>query len=128
MLDILVVDDDPAINQLLARALRTRGHRVSLASNGLRALEAAQAQHLDLVLCDLRLPGLDGLTCLSRLRAVHPETLAILMSAQTDLHTVVAARGVKDVGVLTKPFSVVALVQRIDALDSAIASSAGATH
>ncbi|HZD80205.1 MAG TPA: response regulator, partial [Actinomycetota bacterium] len=65
---ILVVDDDPFIARLLEIELRTAGFEVRLASDGEQALEAAQQDCPDLVLCDVMMPNMDGFELTRRLR------------------------------------------------------------
>jgi len=65
---ILVVDDDPTVLEVVARYLRRDGHRVIERSNGTDGLAAALAEHPDLVVLDLMMPGLDGLQVCRDLR------------------------------------------------------------
>jgi two-component system NtrC family sensor kinase len=57
---ILVIDDEPSVVRALTGLLRRDGYRVATASNGRHALAQLQAQHYDVILCDLRMPELDG--------------------------------------------------------------------
>src|SRR5919206_522301 len=57
---ILVIDDEPSVVRALTGLLRRDGYRVATASNGHHALAQLQAQHYDVILCDLRMPELDG--------------------------------------------------------------------
>jgi CheY-like chemotaxis protein len=66
---ILVADDEPSIRWLLERLLRQAGHAVVVVEDGPAALAAATAGDFDLAFVDIRMPGLDGLEALSRLRA-----------------------------------------------------------
>jgi CheY-like chemotaxis protein len=65
--NILVVDDDPATIAVVGRALDQDGVRVVDASNGLDGLRLARAHEFDLIICDLRMPGLDGFTVIAAL-------------------------------------------------------------
>ena len=67
-LEMLIVEDEVAIRRLLARYFESRGHRVVTAENGTSALRAASEAAFDVVICDLRLPGIDGFEVLRRLR------------------------------------------------------------
>ena len=75
---ILVVEDDPQIADLLRRGLIYEGYSVEVADDGLDALSAARDRPPDLVLLDLMLPGLDGLTVCKRLRAANDVPILIL--------------------------------------------------
>jgi two-component system, NtrC family, nitrogen regulation response regulator GlnG len=112
---ILVADDEPSIRWLLERLLRQAGHAVTLVEDGRLALAAAAAEAFDLAFVDIRMPGLDGLEALSRLRADAPETAVIVMTAHGSVRTAVEAmqRGAHDY--LVKPFDndeVLLLVER----------------
>ena len=81
-LTILIVDDDVLNRELLFSMLGRAGHRVLMASVGEQGLELARAQHPDLVLMDIRMPGMDGTQVLQALRA-DPATAAIPVIAVT---------------------------------------------
>ncbi|RLC71108.1 MAG: DNA-binding response regulator, partial [Chloroflexi bacterium] len=65
---ILVADDDPATLKLVAANLRARGYEVSLATNGEEALEVAERELLDLIILDIMMPKIDGITVCRRIR------------------------------------------------------------
>jgi CheY-like chemotaxis protein len=73
---LLVVDDDPINRMVLSRELERQGHRVATADNGAAALEALHAEPFDVVLLDVVMPNLDGLTACALLRQ-QPETAHI---------------------------------------------------
>ncbi len=99
---LLVVDDDRSTRDGLYRALRTE-YDVFLAENGDRALHRLSEQEVDVMLADVRMPGMDGLTLLQRALAVQPDLLVILLTAYGNVETAVEAmkRGAHDF--LTKP-------------------------
>ena len=99
---ILVVDDEKNTREGLARALRG-DYEVAEAENGLRALEWLETQAADVVLSDLRMPGLDGMALLARLLARDPRPVVILLTAYGNIETAVEAmrRGAYDF--LAKP-------------------------
>jgi two-component system cell cycle sensor histidine kinase/response regulator CckA len=80
---ILVVDDEPALRQILARQLRTEGYTVLEAGYGLEALEVARnsLHPVDLVLSDIVMPGMIGTELAQRLLTEHPGIQVVLMSA-----------------------------------------------
>jgi DNA-binding NtrC family response regulator len=99
---ILIVDDEKNTREGLARALRDE-YAVAEAENGQRALEWLETRHADVVLSDLRMPGLDGMELLSRLLARDPKPVLILLTAYGNIETAVEAmkRGAYDF--LAKP-------------------------
>ncbi|MCA9315055.1 MAG: sigma-54-dependent Fis family transcriptional regulator [Planctomycetes bacterium] len=100
---MLIVDDDRNTRESLGRALRRDGYEVLVAEHGKAALALAQDHHVDLVLTDLKMPGLDGLDLIESLKVVCPDVSSILISAFASVDTAVKAvrRGVRDV--LEKP-------------------------
>ncbi|MGH7299901.1 MAG: sigma-54-dependent transcriptional regulator [Candidatus Rokuibacteriota bacterium] len=101
---LLVADDDPAVRQSLERALTREGYAVVLAPDGQAALERLHAGGVDLVLSDLKMPGLTGLELLREAKAVAPDVDVILLTAFGTVEE--AVRAMKDgaTDFLTKPF------------------------
>ena len=99
---ILIVDDEKNTREGLSRALRDE-YAVAEAENGLRALEWLETHHADVVLSDLRMPGMDGMALLSRLLGRDPKPVLILLTAYGNIETAVEAmkRGAYDF--LAKP-------------------------
>ena len=114
---IAVVEDDAAIRRVLALALKSAGYRVETADAGDVGLDLVQRTRPDLVLLDLMLPGLDGLTVCRRLRQA-PETAAmpiIMLTAKGEERDVVAGLDAGANDYVTKPFSKAILLARIRA-------------
>ncbi|HOC20247.1 MAG: response regulator transcription factor [Chloroflexi bacterium] len=89
---ILIVDDETAERVTLGEVLRLESFHVSLAGSGEEALNLlAQGETFDLVILDLRLPGLNGLQVLERLHKINPETLVILITGYGTLETAIQA-------------------------------------
>ncbi len=86
---VLVVDDDRTQRALLQRFLRSDGYDVELAEDGAAALEIVQTMPIDVVLTDMRMPGMNGRELLSRLQALDPSLPVIVMTAFTDLQDAV---------------------------------------
>src|SRR5256885_11021616 len=82
---ILVIEDEPRILGFLARGLEAEGFAVDAARNGSEGLKRAQRDSYDVVLLDLLLPGLDGLTVLRELNRARPELPVVIVSARSDL-------------------------------------------
>jgi DNA-binding NtrC family response regulator len=100
---VLIVDDDPAIRTSLSEALREDGIDVAVAEDGASALATFQRAAPDVVLCDVRMPEIDGHTLLGIVRERAPNVDVILMTAYDDMPTVVAAMRGGAVEFLTKP-------------------------
>ncbi len=101
---ILVVDDEPLIRWSLAERLRSDGYEVVEAPTGHEALERA-ADGVDLVLLDYKLPDLDGVTVLRRLKEHDPDILVILLTAYATVDTAVEAMKIGAYHFANKPFN-----------------------
>ncbi|HSA21513.1 MAG TPA: sigma-54 dependent transcriptional regulator [Myxococcota bacterium] len=101
---ILVVDDERLIRWTLVQALGELGHEVSEAADGAAALAQVAAEAPDLVILDIRLPGLGGLEVLQALRREHPETSVVMISAHGTLETAVEAMKLGAADYIRKPF------------------------
>jgi len=101
---ILVVDDDPDIRAVLAELLQKDGHQVRDCSTGAAAVAAGQAEKVDVVLADLRLPDMDGLGVLRAFLEGSPETAVIVMTAFGTVETAIQAIKTGAYDYLPKPF------------------------
>ncbi len=111
---LLLVDDDSQILTFVSRQLRNAGYRVELARNGEEALERAAETLPDLVILDLRMPVLDGIDTLKRLREWSSMPV-IVLSARNEEKLKVEALDLGADDYLTKPFSVAELLARVRA-------------
>ncbi|WP_313404439.1 response regulator transcription factor [Aeromicrobium sp.] len=109
---VLVVDDDPAILRTLSINLRARDHEVETAGDGRSALQIVDERMPDVVLLDLGLPDLDGITVLTRLRA-FTEVPVIVVSARSEPDDKVEALDLGADDFVTKPFSIEELLARV---------------
>lgn len=112
---ILVIEDDPKISDLLRRGLIYEGYSVAVAADGPSGLTAARDQPPDLVLLDLMLPGMDGLTVCQRLRAASPVPILILTAKDAVPDRVKGLDAGAD-DYVVKPFSFDELLARVRAL------------
>src|SRR2546430_247894 len=110
---ILVIEDEPRILGFLARGLEAEGFAVDGARNGREGLERALHGTFDVVLLDLLLPGLDGLSVLRELQKARPELPVVIVSARSDLPTKLRGFGLGAADYLSKPFSFDELIARI---------------
>src|ERR1700742_5025825 len=83
---ILVVDDEAIIREPIAHCLMKAGYAVDVAGSARQAIERAEARRPDLIVLDVHMPGIDGLTCLSTLRAREgtAATPVILLTSEAD--------------------------------------------
>lgn len=102
--NILVVDDDPAIREGLRRILTARQYDVDTAGTAEEALVVLAEKPFDLVLTDLQMPGMDGLTLLDEIKRRSPHTPVVMITAhaRTDIVIQALRRGVSDF--VTKPY------------------------
>ena len=114
---VLVVDDDPLNRMLLTRSLEQEGHRVGSAASGQEALEILREKPFDVVLLDIVMPELDGVSVLERLKRdpVLQHVPVIMISAVDEIDTVVRCIEMGSEDYLPKPFNPVLLRARINA-------------
>jgi DNA-binding NtrC family response regulator len=101
---VLVVDDEPRMAESIATALERRGHECMMARSGEDALAQFARQATDVVVTDLRMPGMDGLALLERLTKVAPGLPVIVLTAHGDIPSAVEAMRRGAFHFLTKPF------------------------
>jgi DNA-binding NtrC family response regulator len=100
---LLVIDDDEASCRLIRATFKAEGFDVSMAHDGPAGVERASADAPDVVLLDIRLPGLDGLQVLERLKAAAPWMPVVMLTASRDLKTAVRATQLGAFDYLAKP-------------------------
>ncbi|MCV6611593.1 MAG: nitrogen regulation protein NR(I) [Amphritea sp.] len=113
--NVWIVDDDRSIRWVLDKALSGEGVRVTLFESGDSMLQQLQTQVPDVVVSDIRMPGIDGLALLEKVTAEHPELPIIIMTAHSDLDSAVASYKGGAFEYLPKPFDIdeaAALVMR----------------
>jgi len=112
---ILVVDDEPAIVDAVSYALRSSGFDVDTFGDGESALAAARTDGYDVLLLDVRLPGLSGIEICRRLRGESDVPILILTAMDAEVDRVLGLEAGAD-DYITKPFSVAELVSRVRAI------------
>jgi len=115
---ILIVDDVADASAALAELLRDRGYLVETARDGFKALPKLKEFAPDLLLTDLRMPGMDGVSLVRRAREIDPDTVAVVMTAYGSVDTAMEAMRHGAIDYVTKPIQVDALLRVIEpALD-----------
>lgn len=125
---VLVVDDEPRIVSFVARALTAEGFRVDGAPDGVRGFELARSGRYELVVLDLLLPGMDGVTVLRRLIEERPQQRVLVLSALSDVKEKVRCLELGASDYLSKPFALAELVARVRARLRQASSGPGDRH
>jgi CheY-like chemotaxis protein len=115
---IVIADDEPLVRNLLTAFLQRRNLRVLYASNGREALDLIRQETPPLVLLDIDMPELDGITVCAQIRA-DPHlrgTRVIMVTGRDDLTSIQQGRAAEADGYLTKPFQSSALLELVDLL------------
>ena len=112
---ILVIDDQPGIRRLLTEVLQDEGYRVITAANGYEGIQAAQNANPNVILMDMKMPGMDGIEALKELKRQGQGDQVVMMTAYGELDMVNEAReaGMRDY--ITKPFDIISLCRIIQA-------------
>ena len=103
---ILVVDDEPGMRQYLNKLLSDNKYKVLLAENGKEALDAVQVQKPELVLADLKMPKMDGIELLDKIKKISSSTPVIMMTAFGTMETAVQAMKMGAADFVNKPFDI----------------------
>jgi DNA-binding NtrC family response regulator len=111
---LLIVDDEANTLASLSRAFRLAGHEATVCDNAAKALELAKAQHFDLILSDVVMPGKDGLTLLEELKHQGVTAPVVMMSGQAHIEMAVRATRLGALDFLEKPISSDKLMLTVD--------------
>lgn len=103
--NILVVDDEPVARQSLTDILKLEGYTVSSVPNGQAAVEYIRTHGVDLMIVDLKMPGMDGLEVVQVVNQISPETVIILLTAYGSIESAVQALRLRIHDYLLKPAS-----------------------
>ncbi|MEK7284255.1 MAG: sigma-54 dependent transcriptional regulator, partial [Chloroflexota bacterium] len=101
---ILVADDDPSIRSLLRQLLQEKGYAVNEAATGVEVIDKVKDGGPDLVIMDVRMPDLDGIDALSRVKAASPRTAVLMMTAFGSSNAAIRAMELGAFDCITKPF------------------------
>jgi DNA-binding NtrC family response regulator len=112
---ILLVDDEERFRSNLEKLLRAQGLTVTAKDSGAAALEEIQVQAYDVVLLDIRMPGMDGLATLSAIKKIAPEVEVIILSGHASLDAAVDINRLGGYDYLMKPCSLDEILLKISA-------------
>jgi DNA-binding NtrC family response regulator len=101
---VLIVDDEASIRDFLTRWLQAWGYSVKTASDADQAITVMSEDPASIMLCDVMMPGRDGLALLTEVRQRWPKTAVIMATGMQDLQTVIRSRADGAVDYVTKPF------------------------
>jgi two-component system cell cycle response regulator CpdR len=115
MAHLLIVEDDPSVRALAARALESAGHQVTLAEDGEEGLAkiGEAGRRLDLVVSDIRMPGIDGIEMARSAAQRFPHLRILLMTGYADQRERAAELSGTVLGVLQKPFTLAEIRDRV---------------
>ncbi len=111
---LLVIDDDEPIRKVLSVTLQDAGYQVLTAEDGETGLKIFADQQPEIILCDLRMPGMDGIAVLKEIKAADPDKEVIVISAHADMDLAIKALQLKASDFITKPISTTALEVALD--------------
>ncbi len=110
---VLVLEDDPELRQVLEDLLRDEGYAVSAAASGEEAIEMARRQRFDLIVADIRMPGMDGLEAVQHLRGHDPRMQSLVMTGYASEEDPIRALHIGVQAYLRKPFSLDDFLTRV---------------
>jgi len=110
---VLVADDEESIRELLRKSLSLAEYRVETVGDGRSALDRLQRERFDLLITDLRMPGLDGLALIREVRRFHPDLPVIVATGYSTESTAVEALNLGVAGYLRKPFRIRQVIRMV---------------
>ena len=110
---VWVIDDDRSIRWVLEKALNKAGLQVTTFSNANGVMEALEREQPEVVISDVRMPGMDGFVLLERIKQAHPDLPVVIMTAHSDLDSAVSAYHSGAFEYLPKPFDIDEAVDQV---------------
>ncbi|ACX62435.1 response regulator [Paenibacillus lautus] len=111
---VLIVDDQNGIRILLVEVFSSEGYETFQAANGKAALEIVKMHAPDLVLLDMKIPGMDGLEILKHIKQMNPDIKVIMMTAYGELDMIKEATDLGALMHFTKPFDIDEMRQAVN--------------
>lgn len=119
-LNVLIVDDEPAIRQILAATLTKANFSVDTARDGGEALQRLEVGDIDVAICDIKMPGMDGIEVVRQAKAMKVETTFLMMTAYASVDTAVDAMRAGAYDYLTKPLRRESVLHRLEQISDLI--------
>ncbi len=113
---LLIVDDQQGIRLLLNEVFKREGYETFLAANGIEALDIAERIKPDGVLLDMKIPGMDGIEILKRLKSKMPNVPVVMMTAYGELDLIQEAMKLGAAHYFTKPFDIYEVRDAVNAM------------
>lgn len=113
---LLIVDDQQGIRLLLNEVFKREGYETFLAANGIEALDIAERIKPDGVLLDMKIPGMDGIEILKRLKSKMPDVPVVMMTAYGELDLIQEAMKLGAAHYFTKPFDIYEVRDAVNAM------------
>ena len=101
---IMIVDDEEIIRESFLHWFEKLGHRVEAAASGLEALEKLEKSPFEVLFVDIKMPGMDGIEVLGKVKEEYPETIVVIITAYGSIETAVKAMKMGATDYLLKPF------------------------
>ena len=103
---ILIVDDEEGLREGLSKLLEDEGYAVECAEDGEKALEIVRSTHIDLMLTDMRMPGMSGIDLLKQVRKIREEIGVIILTGYGEIESYIEAMNFGAMEYVSKPFKV----------------------
>lgn len=110
---VLLVDDEEGFSSVLAKRLGRQGIKTATAAEGLEGLQKLEEELFQVVVLDMKMPGIDGLQVLKTMKDRHPEVEVILLTGNADMNTALAAMNAGAFDFMLKPANTEILLHRI---------------
>jgi len=113
---ILIVDDQRSMRMTLAGVIEDQGYAVTEAEDGYQAIELVTSAHFDLVLMDIKMPGINGVQTFREIKKISPESVVVMMTGFAVEDLVAAALEEGAFSVIYKPFDVEGVIKLVDSV------------
>ena len=113
MANILVIDDEKSIRNTLQEVLEYESHKVDLATNGVEGLEFFEKGDYDIVLCDIKMPGINGVEAFKQIKKINPKMVSVMMTAYAVQHLIQEALDEGAYACISKPFDMEKIMETI---------------
>jgi len=111
---VLIIDDDIGMTETLYDIMTDLGYRVEVAKDGFKAMEKVRAQTFDVILMDIKMPGINGVETIKQIKGIRPEATVMMMTAYSVEDLVAEALNEGAYGIMYKPVDVNQLVEFIE--------------